>query len=61
MLSEEQGIDNAIETGSQRGGWGLGLGNQMPGFGAGEVELAPEISERDVDITHGHLGRRVAE
>ena len=61
MLREEQGVDDAVEAGAKRGARGLGLGNQMPGLGACQVELAAEIGEGHVDIAHGHVGRGVAE
>ena len=60
MLSGEQGVDDAVEAGSKRGEWGFGLGNQMPGLGARQVELAPEVRQGHFDITHGHVRRSVA-
>ena len=33
----------------------------MPWFSASQLELALEIGESDIDISHGHLGVDVAE
>ena len=32
----------------------LRLRSKMPGFGAGQLELAFEIGEGDIDVAHGH-------
>ena len=32
----------------------FGLGSQMPGFGASQLELALEIGEGDIDVAHSH-------
>ena len=61
MVSEEQGVDDAVEAGAKRGAGGLGLGNQMAGLGARQVKLATEIGVGHLDIAHGHVGRSVAE
>ena len=60
MLSGEQGVDNPVEAGSNRGD-GLGLWDQMPWLGARQIELPAEVGEGHVDIAHGHVGRSVAE
>jgi hypothetical protein len=36
-------------------------GNKMARLGARQIELAAKIRQSDVDITHGHVGRSVAE
>ena len=61
MLSREQGIDHTAEAGSERSDRRLGLGSKMARFGPRQVELASKIRQGHVEITHGHLGRSVAE
>ena len=33
----------------------------MAGFGAGRAKFALQISQGDIEVQHGHLGRSVAE
>ena len=61
VLGGEEGIDEAVEPGAELWRRGLWLWRQMPGFGAGQLELAFEIGEGDIDVAHGHLGVDVAE
>jgi hypothetical protein len=60
MLSGKQRIDQTIEasSGSERR---LGLWNKMARFGTSYLEFPLEVSQRHVEIAHGHLGRSVAE
>ena len=61
VLGGEQGIDKAVEAGTQRWGRSFGLRSQMPGLRAGQLKLALKIYEGHIDVTHGHLGVDVAE
>ncbi len=60
MLSAEQRIDQTIEasSGSERR---LRLWNKMARFGTSQLKFPLEVSQRHVEIEHGHLGRSVAE
>ena len=59
MLSSDEGVDDSIETGSNRGY--LGLWDEVSGFGAGELEFSLEIRQCHVEIAHGHFGIGMAE
>src|SRR5664280_3086775 len=61
MLSGSQGVDEAVEACPNWCGGCFGLWSQMPGFGASQLELAFEIGEGDIDVTHGHTRIDVAE
>jgi hypothetical protein len=51
VLGGEQGIDEAVEAGAQRWGRSFGLRSQMPGLGAGQLELALKIYEGHIDVS----------
>ena len=60
MLSAEQRIDQTLEagSGSERR---LRLWNKMARFGTSYLEFSLEVSQRYVEIEHGHLWGSVAE
>jgi hypothetical protein len=55
MLSEEQRVDDAVQTGAGRNRRRFGLWGYMSRFRAGQMVLALQIIRRDVDIPHRHL------
>ena len=61
MLSGSQGVDEAVEACPNWCGGCFGLWSQMPGFGTSQLELAFEIGEGDIDVTHGHTWIDVTE
>ena len=61
MLSGQQGVDHAVEAGAVGGELRFRLRYQMARVRAGQLELALQVGESDVEIHHGHLGRGVAE
>ena len=50
-------VHAAAEAGAKRGDGRFRLGSKMPRFGARQVKLALEISQRHFEIAHRHLGR----
>ena len=61
MLSEQQRIDDTVQTAAWRGVRGFGLRRQMPGLGSSQMELPLQIGSGDVDVAHRHLGIEVPE
>ena len=55
MLSEEQRVDDAVQTGAGRNCRRFRLWGYMSRFRAGQMVLAVQIIRRDVDIPHRHL------
>ena len=61
VLSEQDGIGNAIQACTRRHRWRFRLWHQMTRMRAGQVKLTLEIVAGDLDVLHGHLGLDVAE
>jgi hypothetical protein len=61
MLSSEQGIDHAVEAGSKAGERQLRLRDKMARVRTSPLELPQEISQRHLNIAHGHIGIGVTE
>jgi len=61
MLSEEQRVNNTVQTGAGRNGWGFRVWGQMPRLRAGETKLAMQIIRSSLDVAHGHPWIGVAE
>jgi hypothetical protein len=61
VLSEQEGIGNAIQACTRRHRWRFRLWHQMPGPRAGQEELTLQIVACDLDVLHAHLGLNVAE
>ena len=55
MLSEEQRVDDAVQTGARRNCRRFRLWGNMSRFQACQMVLALQIIRRDVDIPHRHL------
>ena len=61
MLSEEQSVNDAVQTSAGRNRWRFRLWGHMTGLRAGQMVLALQIVRGDVDIPHGHLWIGMAE
>ena len=61
VLGEEQGVNDTPKAGAGRNCWRFGLWNQMSGLRAGQMELALQIIQSDVDVPHRHLRIGMAE
>ena len=61
MLSEEQRVDDAVQTGARRNCRRFRLWGNMSRFQACQMVLALQIIRRDVDIPHRHLWIGMAE
>src|SRR6266436_2804875 len=61
MLSEQQGIDDTVQTAARRGVRSFRLRRKMPGLRSGQMKLPLQIGSGNVDVAHGHLGINVPE
>ena len=61
MLSEQQRIDDTVQTTARRNVRGFGLRREVPGLRSGQMKLSLQIGSNDIDIAHRHLGIDVPE
>src|ERR1035437_802513 len=61
VLSGKQGVHYSAQAGVGRGDLCLRLRCEMARLRAGQMKLALQISQGDVEIQHSHLGRGVTE
>ncbi|MGB8029508.1 MAG: hypothetical protein WCF30_07560 [Terracidiphilus sp.] len=61
MLSEQQRIDDAVQSAARGKARGFRLRREMPRLRSGQMELPLQIGSGDVDVAHGHLGIDVPE
>jgi hypothetical protein len=56
MLSEQQRIDDTIQSAARREGRCFRLRREMPGLRSGQMKLSLQIASSNVDVAHRHLG-----
>ena len=61
MLSEQQRIDDTVQTAARREVRSFRLRREMPGLRSGQMKLPLQIGSSNVDVAHRHLGIDVAE
>ncbi len=61
ILSEQQRVDDTVETGAQREARGFRLWCEMPGLRSGQMKLPLQIGSSDVDVAYGHFGIDVSQ
>src|SRR6266545_5397633 len=56
MLSEQQRIDDTVQTTARREVRGFRLRRAMPRLRSGQMKLPLQIGSNNVDVAHRHLG-----
>ena len=61
VLSSEQRVDHAVQAGAGGSDVRFGLRCQVARLRAGQMELALQVGQRDIEVQHGHVWRGVTE
>ena len=61
MLSEQQGIHDAVETAARRETGSFRLRREVPRLRSSQMKFSLQIGTNNVDVAHRHLGINVAE
>ena len=56
MLSEQERIDDTVQTAARREARGFRLRREMPGLRSGQMKLPLQIAANNIDVADRHLG-----